>query len=79
MRVTVRVPTMTHDQFFDGAQAQGERYEFDGSQPVAMTSGNLNYNQIAINILVALRLGLGGTGCRTHGMDAGVATVGDTV
>ena len=79
MSVTVRVPTMTRDQFFDWAEDQGGRYEFDGSQPVAMTSGDLNHNQIAINILVALRLRLGGTGCRPHGMDAGVATVGDTV
>jgi Uma2 family endonuclease len=44
-----------------------------------MTGGNLNHNQIAINIIVALRGRLGGTGCRPHGMDAGVATVGDTV
>jgi Uma2 family endonuclease len=41
--------------------------------------GELNHNQIAINILVALRGLLGGTACRPHGMDAGVATVGDTV
>ena len=79
MSVTLRVPTMTRDQFFDWASAQGGRYEFDGFEPVAMTGGNLNHNQIAINILVALRGRLGGTGCRPHGMDAGVATVGDTV
>jgi Uma2 family endonuclease len=79
MSVTFRVPIMTRDQFFDWAEAQGGRYEFDGFQPVAMTGGNLNHNQIAINILVALRRRLGGTGCRPHGMDAGVATAGDTV
>jgi Uma2 family endonuclease len=79
MSVTFRVPTMTRDQFFDWAEAQGGRYEFDGFQPVAMTGGNLNHNQIAFNIHVALRGRLGGTGCRPHGMDAGVATVGDTV
>jgi Uma2 family endonuclease len=44
-----------------------------------MTGGNLNHNQIAFNIHVALRGRLSGTGCRPHGMDAGVATVGDTV
>lgn len=70
---------MTRDQFFDWAEAQGGRYEFDGCQPVAMTRGNLNHNQIALNIHVALRGRLRGTGCRPHGMDAGVATVGDTV
>jgi Uma2 family endonuclease len=79
MSVTFRVPTMTRAQFFDWAEAQEGRFEFDGFQPVAMTGGNLNHNQIAINILVALRKRLGGTGCRPHGMDAGVATVGDTV
>jgi Uma2 family endonuclease len=79
MSVTFRVPAMTRDQFFDWAEAQGGRYEFDGFQPVAMTGGNLNHNQIAFNIHVALRGRLGGTGCRPHGMDAGVATVGDTV
>jgi Uma2 family endonuclease len=79
MSVPLRIPAMTRDQFFDWAEAHGGRYEFDGFQPVAMTGGNLNHNQIAINILVALRGRLGGTGCRTHGMDAGVATVGDTV
>ena len=79
MSVTHRVPTMTRDQFFDWAEAEGGRYEFDGFQPVAMTERNLNHNQIAFNVLVALRGRLGGTGCRPHGMDAGVATVGDTV
>ncbi|MGA9012401.1 MAG: Uma2 family endonuclease [Acetobacteraceae bacterium] len=79
MSATFRVPTMTRDQFLNWAEAQGGRHEFDGFQPVAMTGGNLNHNQIAINILVALRGRLGGTGCRPHGMDAGVATIGDTV
>ena len=79
MSVTLRVPTMTRDQFFDWASAQGGRYEFDGFEPVAMTGGNLNHNQIAFNIHVALRGRLGGTGCRPLGLDAGVATVGDTV
>jgi len=79
MSAILRVPTMTRDQFFDWAEASGGRYEFDGFQPVAITGGNLNHNQIAFNIHVALRGRLGGTGCRPHGMDAGVATIGDTV
>jgi Uma2 family endonuclease len=44
-----------------------------------MTGGTLNHNQIAINILVALPGRLRGSGCRPHGLDAGVATVGDIV
>ena len=79
MSGTLRVPTMTRDQFFDWAEAQERRWEFDGFQPVAMTGGNLNHKQIAFNIHVALRSRLGGTGCRPLGMDAGVATVGDSV
>ena len=79
MSVTLRVPTMTRDQFFDWASAQGGRYEFDGFEPVAMVGGTLNHNRIALNIHVALRQRLRGTGCRPYGMDAGVATIGDTV
>jgi Uma2 family endonuclease len=79
MSVTVRVPTMTRDQFFDWAEAQNARYEFDGFEPVAMTGGNLNHNSIAFNIHRALHARLRGTGCRPWGLDAGVATIGDTV
>ena len=38
---------MTRDQFFNWAEAQEERYEFDGFQPVAMTGGSLNHSQFA--------------------------------
>jgi Uma2 family endonuclease len=79
MSVTVRVPTMTRDQFFDWAEAQDARYEFDGFEPVAMTGGNLNHNGIALNLYHALRTRLRGTGCRPWALDAGVATIGDTV
>ncbi len=79
MSLTLRVPTMTRDQFFDWAEAQGGRYEFDGFQPVAMTGGNANHNRIALNIHVALHGRLRGTKCQSFGMDMGVATVGDTV
>ena len=79
MSATLRVPTMTRDQFFDWASASGGRYEFDGFQPVAMTGGNLNHNQISFNIHRALHGRLGGTGCRPLGLDMGVATIGDTV
>ena len=33
---------MTREEFFDWAQAQDIRYEFDGFAPVAMTGGNIN-------------------------------------
>ena len=79
MSATIRVPAMTRDQFFDWAEAQDARYEFDGFQPVAMTGGNLNHNDIALNLHHALRTRLRGTRCRARGLDAGVATIGDTV
>ena len=79
MSVTIRVPAMTRDQFFDWAEAQDARYEFDGFAPVAMTGGNLDHNTIAFSLHRALHARLRGTGCRPWGLDAGVATIGDTV
>lgn len=79
MNVALRQPSMTRDQFFDWAQAQEERYEFDGFQPVAMTGGTSNHSQICQNIWFALRSRLRGSGCRVLGPDAGLATVGDAV
>ncbi len=77
--VSARVPVMTRDQFFDWASASGARYEFDGFQPVAMTAGNINHNRIAFTIHRTLYRQLSGSGCEPLGLDAGVATVGDTV
>ena len=79
MNIALRQKLMTREQFFPWAQAQEARYEFDGFQPVAMTGGNLRHNMIHLNIHVALRQRLKGTGCRPLGADAGVATIGDAV
>jgi Uma2 family endonuclease len=79
MSVTIRVPAMTRDQFFDWAEAQDARYEFDEFKPVAMTGGNLNHNRIAFNVHRTLHSRLRGSGCEPLGLDVGVATVGDTV
>jgi Uma2 family endonuclease len=70
---------MTRDQFLDWAEAQDERYEFDGFQPVAMTGGTRNHSRIAGNIYLALRARLRGTGCEPLGPDAGIATIGGAV
>lgn len=70
---------MTRDEFFPWAEAQEVRYEFDGFRPVAMTGGTANHNRILLNIHVALRFRLRGSGCEPLGPDAGVATVGDAV
>ena len=79
MNVALRQPSMTRDQFFDWAQAQEERYEFDGFQPVAMTGGTANHSRIIRNLHVALSARLGDTGCEALGPDAGIATVGSAV
>jgi Uma2 family endonuclease len=70
---------MTREEFLDWADAQDQRYEFDGFQPVAMTGGTLDHSQIAQNIYLGLGTRLRGTGCRTLGPDAGIATIGDAV
>ena len=79
MNVPLRQPRMTREQFFQWAQAQDERYEFDGYRPVTTTGGSLNHNRIALNLNRALFTRLAGSGCEPFGPDAGVATVGDTV
>ena len=70
---------MTRQEFFDWAEAQDTRYEFDGFQPVAMTGGSLRHSRVTGNIYRQLANRLAGSGCVPLGPDAGVATVGDTV
>jgi Uma2 family endonuclease len=79
MNIALRKQRMTREQFFEWAQQQDARYEFDGAEPVAMTGGTFNHSLIAQNISFALRRRLNGTNCQPLGPDAGVATVGDTV
>jgi Uma2 family endonuclease len=79
MDTALRNPPMTREQFFQWAEAQDARFEFDGFQPVAMTGGNLRHSMIHLNIHAALNQRLKGTGCRPLGADAGLATIGDTV
>ncbi len=78
MTATVRRP-MTQQEFFDWAEAQNTRYEFDGFQPVAMTGGNLGHSGLIRNINFQLTSRLRGKTCEPLGPNAGVATVGDTV
>lgn len=70
---------MTQQEFFDWAETQDARYEFDGFQPVAMTGGTLGHSSVIRNINRQLANRLAGSGCEPLGPDAGVATVGDTV
>lgn len=71
--------SMSRDEFFLWAEAQEERYEFDGFEPVAMTGGSLGHSAIAVNVISQLRNRLRGKPCRALGPDAGVATVGNAV
>jgi Uma2 family endonuclease len=78
MNVALRRP-MTRDEFFDWAEAQDERYEFDGFQPVAMTGGSGNHARIGHNLAFELGLRLRSGPCEPLGGDAGIATIGDRV
>ena len=70
---------MTRQEFFDWAETQDARYEFDGVQPVAMTGGTVGHSRVIRNVNFQLTNRLRGKACEPLGPDAGVATVGDTV
>ncbi len=78
MNIAFRKP-MTREEFFTWAEAQEERYEFDGFHPVAMTGGSGNHSRITGSINFQLRLRLGKGPCEALGSDAGVATVDERV
>ena len=69
----------TAEHFLNWAARQEEGYEFDGTNPVAMTGGSANHNRIAQNVHAALRSRLHGTPCSHFGPDLGVRTVGEAV
>lgn len=79
MNVALR-KTMTREQFFQWAEAQEGRYEFDGEQPVAMTGGTNNHGLIVRNVVIELGTRLRGKSCQVLPAESGgVATVGQTV
>ncbi|MEO8716414.1 MAG: Uma2 family endonuclease [Acetobacteraceae bacterium] len=79
MNIALRKPRMTREQFFDWAQAQDVRYEFDGFEPVAMTGRTRNHSRLTRVLHRALDTRLSGSGCEPLGPDAGVATIGEAV
>jgi Uma2 family endonuclease len=79
MNIALRVARMSRAEFFDWAEAQGGRYEFDGFAPVAMTGGTVNHSRITRRLHAALLARLGNGPCEPLGPDAGVATIGDAV
>lgn len=78
MNVALHKP-WTQDEFFAWAQNQALRYEFDGSQPVAMTGGSGGHSRIMRGLHRALNSRLDGQPCEPLGPDAGVQTVGKAV
>jgi Uma2 family endonuclease len=78
MNVALTYP-WTAEQFLDWVGGQEGRWEFDGVRPVAMTGGTSNHSRISLNIHVALRSRLRGTGCSHFGPDLGVRTIGEAV
>ena len=79
MDTAIRKPSMTRAEFFDWAQTQDTRYEFDGFDPVAMTGGTADHDVITFNVRTALRGRLKSGTCHPFGPNAGVATDGDAV
>jgi Uma2 family endonuclease len=69
----------TQEQFFDWAEAQDERYEFDGFQPVAMTGGNAGHSVVIRGLHRALDARLRRGPCQPLGPDAGVETINKAV
>jgi len=69
----------TQKQFLSWADTQEVRYEFDGSQPVAMTGGNAGHSLITRTLHRALDARLRRGPCLPLGPDAGVETVNSAV
>lgn len=63
---------MTVEAYLDWEPRQELRYEFVGGEVFAMTGGTLPHNDIAINLLTALRPHIRAQGCRINIADAKV-------
>jgi Uma2 family endonuclease len=79
MNIAVRKLRMTREAFFDWAEAQDLRYEYNGTEAVAMTGGTRKHSRLCQNLWFALRTRLNGTGFEVLGPDAGLATIGNAV
>jgi Uma2 family endonuclease len=60
---------MTLDEFVAWEREQPERYEFADGVFVMMTGGSAAHSVISLNLAVALRHALRGSGCRPFGSD----------
>ncbi len=57
---------MTAEEFLAWEERQDLRHEFDGSRPVAMTGAREAHEDIAANLITALRTRLRGRDCRAY-------------
>lgn len=70
------MPPRTLEEFLDWVPLQGERFEWDGVQPVAMVGGTAGHSELAARVGEALRAKLRGGPCRVFRSDIGVRTEG---
>jgi Uma2 family endonuclease len=68
MNLAVRKP-MTLAEFLAWEERQEQRYEFDGSEPIAMAGGSLAHSAIQRNLAMALGTRLRGKPCQFFGSD----------
>jgi Uma2 family endonuclease len=73
MIATPQPLTMTVEAYLDWEPCQEVRHEFVNSKVFAMTGGTLPHNDIAINLLTALRPHIRAQGCRINIADAKVS------
>ncbi|WP_008310723.1 Uma2 family endonuclease [Leptolyngbya sp. PCC 6406] len=72
MVATPQPQKMTVEVYLAWERCQDRRYEYAHGEVFAMTGGSLAHNDIAINILTALRPQVRGEGCRINIADAKV-------
>ncbi len=65
-------PIMTPEEYLAWEAEQELRYEYDSGEITAMTGGTLPHNDLAINLLTALRPHVKARGCRINMADAKV-------
>ena len=78
MSITLTRP-MSQETFFAWAEAQEERYEFDGEQPVLVTGGNILHSKLMGRLLARLLAQVDGVTFEAVGPDAAVATIGNRI
>lgn len=68
--------SMTLGEFLDWEERQELRYEFDGSQPEAMTGGTLRHEAIGTTLRALLYARLHGSACRPWGPNSKIEVQG---